>query len=674
MEDTSLEEIVSGLELFSSEEEKFDFLSTYSMPNIEKLKKYMIKEQNKENLKLIIKYIMSKKESKSEEVEIKTHNIHTIFGSKTDIEIAKCLKELWNERFYFKNFIDKYTDGGPKCLSDSEEIQMFVDLFKVCRIFSNKGKDYIIFKEAHYVPDWKKMGPNGDLIKRENLDEYCVENDYQDFRTFKSHYGINSGRIYYKKEQKNQKNGTKNEKSIPCWLFDILLKCKHISYTNFDFLPYNPLQVDPLLGTTTFNLFQGFRARYIHNVSEEIMNKKIEPVLNHLKEVWSDNNEDTFQYILNWFSYFVKYPSDKQTCIILSGEEGSGKTLIIEWFGIYVLGVKYFTSVNNIDEMICKFNSHIAGALLINVQELKSGDNPNSLWETKKKTDGVKSVITDRRMRVEQKGKDAITILNSSKVIMSTNWDNQILYLTKSNRRFNIFKTSNKYVKNFEYFKELDSKLNQDTANYFFTFLLNRKITSDIQKIQDTNALQECIDSCKNPIESFLEDFFTSWKYEANFLKVPLIYNYKDKNYDKNNKIWYVIQKEDFFKIFKKWTETSGAGRYLTKDNFFKNVKKNYEKYFENDYQDRTTGLRYYKLKPELLISTIKEDGKEFEVEWINKPKIYLNDNTLTSNSSSVVSSPQLTPKYDPNSMANYLGIEPQNINDEILEDITIYD
>ena len=348
--------------------------------------------------------------------------------------------------------------------------------------------------------------------------------------------------------------------------------------------------------------------------------------------------------LLNWFSYFVKYPSEKQTCIILTGEEGSGKTLLIDWFGIHVLGLKYFTSVNNINEMICKFNSHIAGALLVNVQELKSNDNPNSLWETKKQTDGVKSVITDRYMKVEHKGLEPKTILNSAKVIMTTNHKQQILYITPNSRRFNIFETSSIYLRNWEYFKTLDLSLNQDVANHFFTFLLNREITDDIQKIQYTEALEECIDSCKQPIEQFLDAFLcinnNCWKYEKKDLySGKCIYNYESP--DKT--LYYIIQKQDFYEIYKAWVDSNYV---MSSNNFFQRINAciktpNYAKFFGRDYTDKKNGGKtYYRLLPNSLNTKYTDDKGDICIcYWINKPTKYFN-NTLDSNNNSNVSTP----------------------------------
>ena len=67
--------------------------------------------------------------------------------------------------------------------------------------------------------------------------------------------------------------------------------------------------------------------------------KKIQPMLDFIKEVPSNNQEDRYQYWLKWLSYTAstnQKPVGKAP--VLFGEQGIGKTFFVEFIANYVFG------------------------------------------------------------------------------------------------------------------------------------------------------------------------------------------------------------------------------------------------------------------------------------------------------------------------------------------------
>jgi hypothetical protein len=148
------------------------------------------------------------------------------------------------------------------------------------------------------------------------------------------------------------------------------------------------------------NLFQGFPYDVIEykDINTNASNL-ISPFLDHVFNVICDKNNDLFNYIISWISYLIQNPSYKtETALILIGEQGTGKNkfftdVLSKLFGRYAIPNK-----NNINNIIGRFNSSIENKILVVCNELQSIDNAKHL-----NTDGLKSLISDRKCNVESK-------------------------------------------------------------------------------------------------------------------------------------------------------------------------------------------------------------------------------------------------------------------------------
>ena len=87
--------------------------------------------------------------------------------------------------------------------------------------------------------------------------------------------------------------------------------------------------------------------------------------------------------------------------------------------------------------------------------------------------DKMKSLITDRRVEVEQKGLEHIEIENFTNFIFTTNHSNAIP-LEADDRRYACFEVSDRYKQNNDYFGNfMDTLDNDEAGNHIYQYFLN---------------------------------------------------------------------------------------------------------------------------------------------------------------------------------------------------------
>ena len=73
-------------------------------------------------------------------------------------------------------------------------------------------------------------------------------------------------------------------------------------------------------------------------VSEDVL----ELLLFHLRRCWARGNEDSYEYILNFFADMLQHPERKiGVMLLLLSQPGAGKGLILSFIGEFILGDLY---------------------------------------------------------------------------------------------------------------------------------------------------------------------------------------------------------------------------------------------------------------------------------------------------------------------------------------------
>ena len=253
-----------------------------------------------------------------------------------------------------------------------------------------------------------------------------------------------------------------------------------LEYDRLDFMP-DASECPP----NVYNLFNGFKAeeyRPAKALSEEEINKNVEPIIKHINYLTKNNPEP----LLKWLSHIVQHPYRKTEMALLFRDEGNflqegggtGKNMFIEFFGFEILGEKYCWVVHNNEDLYAPFNSQQECKLLVFVEEADGRDNF-------KQSNVLKSMITRTKLNVNAKHVRQYTVNDYANYIFTTNNRNP-LPIVHGSRRYYVFDTDPCMRGNVEYFTKLASILNNDTVKWsFYQYLLNYKtVKSPIEFMQ----------------------------------------------------------------------------------------------------------------------------------------------------------------------------------------------
>tara|TARA_R100001594_G_scaffold150642_1_gene213023 strand:- start:189 stop:2423 length:2235 start_codon:yes stop_codon:yes gene_type:complete len=419
---------------------------------------------------------------------------------------SKTIQSQWA---YFR----KQYDNGSNKVSYKKLIEFHILDYPPKNIYEKWYKSNVFMEEMNKICMY--YTPTGDIL-------YFSRNNY--IRT-----KINIARSYYKKYTFE----IKKEKFNP---FDIWLSS--IDRKNVDKIVFNPkgeCEVDE------FNTWKGFN----YKNTGEYDNTKIKKWLNHIHNILADGDDDTYEYILNWFAQILQTPHKKnKVCLVLhSSAQGVGKSLILDMIG-RIIGHHSYYSTSNLKHILGDFNGDAEGKLLVNLNETNWGGD-------KKMVGAFKEFITDETIVINRKGKESYTIKNFSNTIITTNED-WIVSIDGNDRRFNIRECKNeKYHK--EYYDEIADTPLQDIAN----FLYNKDITNyDPRNFIKSELHEAQVIKNFNSVESFYDNLLNKeinmngWELDDEE-EIPKseIYDLYKENLTKNER---QVSINAFWKEFKK--------------------------------------------------------------------------------------------------------------------------
>lgn len=282
------------------------------------------------------------------------------------------------------------------------------------------------------------------------------------------------------------------------------IKESKLHYRNIVCRPYHRDQPS-ILNDKEFNIFRGFQATYIPNcifISGNHCYEKIKLLLLHIFVVWAHKKDDHYWYILSWLAYPLRTLGLSKVVMMNKGEQGAGKSIILDFMCKYVYGPHTSLMVTGLNSVLCDFNNNLDGKLLVCIDETV---------ETKAKFsrdfDKFKSLITAPTIQIEKKGVDKITITNLSNYSITTN--NNGVKIENKDRRYYCTESSSEFVGNTEYFDRLASCFDQECGDLFYTFLREGFEVVPLNPIPMTDYKEELINNGKKPHVTFLNQVFT---------------------------------------------------------------------------------------------------------------------------------------------------------------------
>jgi len=206
------------------------------------------------------------------------------------------------------------------------------------------------------------------------------------------------------------------------------------------------------------------------------------------------------EYLLNWFAHVVQFPNRKtEVCLIFFGNQGCGKSSIAEHLLELIIGTEKMIITSKIDKAFGRF---------VNTQgKLLSVLNETSGKETFNLSEILKDAITCQQTEQEKKGIDAISVIDYTNYIFTTNNLNSVR-IPKDDRRYMPIEFNNSYLNNTDFFDKLYAQFaNKNVMRSFYDELMTR----DISKINlsndrvETELMREMKFMNADPIELFLD-------------------------------------------------------------------------------------------------------------------------------------------------------------------------
>jgi len=245
-----------------------------------------------------------------------------------------------------------------------------------------------------------------------------------------------------------------------------------------------PGQVTP----GNYNLWQGFA----------VVPKKgdCSLFLEHIRTIICGGKADLNHYVLSWMARVVQQPWEKcGTALVLRGKEGVGKGMLCTEFG-FLFG-PHFQPAYNERELLGNFNAHLATAVVVFADE--------AFWAGHRENEGpLKALITERKRRLEYKGKDAVWVENYFHLMFSTNNDWAVPAGIDA-RRFCIIDVQDERMRDFEYFTALAHEMNTGGREALLDYLLHYPALSlvELKALPHTEALMETKLLTMSPTEQF---------------------------------------------------------------------------------------------------------------------------------------------------------------------------
>lgn len=154
----------------------------------------------------------------------------------------------------------------------------------------------------------------------------------------------------------------------------------------------------------------------------------VSPFLHHIETLFPDDKDRDL--LMSWCAAIVQKPGIKaKWSPVLIGTQGNGKSLIGEVMS-YAVG-RNATVKPRADKLGGQFNSWVENKLLAVIEEVYTQGRRELM-------DALKPVITDSRVEVEGKGRDAVMMDNRCNMLMCSNHRDAIMK-TKDDRRYAIF-------------------------------------------------------------------------------------------------------------------------------------------------------------------------------------------------------------------------------------------
>ncbi len=364
-----------------------------------------------------------------------------------------------------------------------------------------------------------------------------------------------------------------------------------------------------------FNLWNGFAVS--KEVADSFDESEAEPILHHIKELWANDDEEVYNYILNLFAHYIQKPHIKTGVLLaLKSKQGGGKGIILDKLA-KIIGDEHYIQNSNAEYLFGNFNGQLEGKIVCNLDE--------AFWGGDKKKEGVvKNKITETRQTINKKNKEAYKVDDYVNYIITTNND-WFAGVSEDDRRHYCIELNNM----------LSGRMTENTLNLvqpvldapceaFAKVLYNRDISDFKPRIfKKTPLLQNQVEmgwtSVKTWYNMVMRDggFIYNHKGNQQFIQWGnLIENEYDTKpfggqFVRNKKTKQKITAYCKDWIFECYNQTASDNRKFSKEAFYRELKKNCLRESDDLLIERKLQIKKSR-KPYLFLPSIEKAREEW--------------------------------------------------------------
>lgn len=221
-----------------------------------------------------------------------------------------------------------------------------------------------------------------------------------------------------------------------------------------------------------------------------------------VREVIAAGDAVVSEYLFNWMALKLQQLNVKlQTSIALRGGQGLGKSVFAENYGS--LFGDGFVGVTDMKQLTGNFNAHLQRALLVFGDEMSASSNPQIVGR-------LKSMVTQRRIRIEPKGVDSFEAENYFALILASN-NPHIVTTDADDRRYLVLDVSDARKNDLKFFRDLDDQWRAGGREAFAAFLMARDLTGfEHRRKPRTSADDDVVEMSLSGPERDVHDLLSS--------------------------------------------------------------------------------------------------------------------------------------------------------------------
>lgn len=187
------------------------------------------------------------------------------------------------------------------------------------------------------------------------------------------------------------------------------------------------------------NEWTGFR---IPPHDQKVKDKEVQPFLEYVREVITAGDQEAEKWVLAWLANLFQHPHRKPgTALVLVGRQGAGKTFLGEGILRPIIGYKHSTKASDVITLATNFNKAFDNVLFVQCDEATNARQRSVAAK-------LKSLITDKSMRIEPKGVDPYEKPNHMRFLFTSNdiEDAVMVQDGLGDRRYTVLEVSHKYA------------------------------------------------------------------------------------------------------------------------------------------------------------------------------------------------------------------------------------